>query len=120
MLTWFLVWIMAWRIISLPRLLVVKFSVYFQDQVLQLANYLLSRRHVSKLRSTCQLLVALQTLANNQFHIPVAMSLDKPTAVSSASPKVRLSVFTITCRLLSLSLSLSVRLYRMVTVCCRL
>jgi len=57
---------------------------------MQLANYLLSRRHVSKVRSASQMLAALTTLSSNKFFVPVAISLDKPgSTVGAKNKKVR-------------------------------
>lgn len=58
-----------------------------QDQVVQLTNFLLSRRHVSKVRSASQLLAALNTLSTNAFHVPVAISLDKAGSLISSTRK---------------------------------
>jgi oligosaccharyltransferase complex subunit delta (ribophorin II) len=38
------------------------------------------------------LLEVLKVLSENKFHVPVSISLDSPTAVSEASPKVRVRV----------------------------
>lgn len=55
---------------------------------MQLANYLLSRKHVSKVRSASQLLSALTTLSANEFHIPVSISLEKLASISATNKKV--------------------------------
>lgn len=66
------------------------------DQVMQLANYLLSRRHVSKVRSASQMLAALTTLSSNKFFVPVAISLDKPgSTVGAENKKIAVRVGTV-------------------------
>ena len=54
---------------------------------MQLANYLLSRKHVSKIRSAAQLLAGLKTLSTNAFQVPVSISLDKSGSFIGASNK---------------------------------
>ena len=71
--------------------------VLLQDQVQQLANYLLSRKHVSKIRSAAQLLTALTTLSTNEYHVPVSISLDKLASVSATNKKVCIATLHARC-----------------------
>ncbi|XP_067935738.1 dolichyl-diphosphooligosaccharide--protein glycosyltransferase subunit 2-like [Watersipora subatra] len=66
------------------------------EQVMQLANYLLSRKHVSKVKSSAQLLAALKVLSSNEFQIPVAISLDKAgSLISPNNKKIAIRVGTV-------------------------
>lgn len=62
------------------------------DKVVKFANYFLSRKHVHQLRSAYQLVSVIKTLTDNQFHIPVAITLASPVAVTSSSPNVQIQV----------------------------
>jgi len=59
---------------------------------MQLANYLVSRRHVNRLRSAAQLVVAMQMLTTNPFHTPVVIAIGKTAVIGSSSPKVSVKV----------------------------
>ena len=58
----------------------------------KLANYFLSRKSVQTVKGAWSLLSALTTMATNQYHIPVAITLASPPAVSDASPSVKVQV----------------------------
>uniref|UniRef100_K1QHM2 Dolichyl-diphosphooligosaccharide--protein glycosyltransferase subunit 2 n=1 Tax=Magallana gigas TaxID=29159 RepID=K1QHM2_MAGGI len=62
------------------------------DKVVKFANYFLSRKHVHQLRAAYQLVSVIKTLTDNQFHIPVAITLASPVAVTSSSPNVKVQV----------------------------
>ncbi|XP_055871466.1 dolichyl-diphosphooligosaccharide--protein glycosyltransferase subunit 2-like isoform X1 [Biomphalaria glabrata] len=63
-----------------------------QDKVLKFANYFLSRRHVHQLKSAYYFLSAIKTLTTNKFHVPVAVTLASPVAVTQTEPSVRVQV----------------------------
>lgn len=63
-----------------------------QDKVLKFANYFLSRKHVQQLKSAFTLLSAVNTLTDNKFHVPVAVTLASPVSVSAAKPSVQVRV----------------------------
>nr|XP_022292611.1 dolichyl-diphosphooligosaccharide--protein glycosyltransferase subunit 2-like isoform X2 [Crassostrea virginica] len=62
------------------------------DKVVKFANYFLSRKHVHQLRAAYQLVSVIKTLTDNPFHIPVAITLASPVAVTSSSPNVQIQV----------------------------
>ncbi|XP_062570378.1 dolichyl-diphosphooligosaccharide--protein glycosyltransferase subunit 2-like [Saccostrea cucullata] len=62
------------------------------DKVVKFANYFLSRKHVHQLRAAYQLVSVIKTLTDNPFHIPVAITLASPVAVTSSSPNVQIKV----------------------------
>ncbi|XP_046989739.1 dolichyl-diphosphooligosaccharide--protein glycosyltransferase subunit 2 [Schistocerca americana] len=62
------------------------------DQAVKFANYFLSRRSVQTPKGAYSLLEVLNTLTNNKFHLPVAITLASPPAVSSDQPKVSVKV----------------------------
>ncbi|GFR75873.1 dolichyl-diphosphooligosaccharide--protein glycosyltransferase subunit 2 [Elysia marginata] len=63
-----------------------------QDKVLKFANYFLSRKHVHQLKSAYYFLSVVKTLTTNKFHIPIAVSLASPVAVTQADPSVKVRV----------------------------
>uniref|UniRef100_K1RQA0 Dolichyl-diphosphooligosaccharide--protein glycosyltransferase subunit 2 n=1 Tax=Magallana gigas TaxID=29159 RepID=K1RQA0_MAGGI len=63
-----------------------------QKALNKFANYFLSRKHVHQLRAAYQLVSVIKTLTDNQFHIPVAITLASPVAVTSSSPNVKVQV----------------------------
>ncbi|XP_067009098.1 dolichyl-diphosphooligosaccharide--protein glycosyltransferase subunit 2 [Anabrus simplex] len=62
------------------------------DQAVKFANYFLSRRSVQTPKGAYSLLEVLQTLTNNKFHLPVAITLASPAAVSLEQPRVSVRV----------------------------
>jgi oligosaccharyltransferase complex subunit delta (ribophorin II) len=62
------------------------------DELIKLTNFLLSRKGVQFARSAYNLLSALKILSSNQFHVPLALSLATPIAVSSTHPTVRVRI----------------------------
>lgn len=71
------------------------------DQAVKFANYFLSRRSVQTAKGAFSLLEVLTTLTSNQFHLPVAITLASPAAVSSEQPKVSVRVSDLLGRALS-------------------
>ncbi|KAK3803364.1 hypothetical protein RRG08_006917 [Elysia crispata] len=63
-----------------------------QDKVLKFANYFLSRKHVHQLKSAYYFLCVVKSLTTNKFHIPIAVSLASPVAVTQADPAVKVRV----------------------------
>ncbi|XP_059158933.1 dolichyl-diphosphooligosaccharide--protein glycosyltransferase subunit 2-like isoform X2 [Physella acuta] len=63
-----------------------------QDKILKFANYFLSRKHVHQLKSAYQFLAVIKTLTTNKFHIPVAVSLASPVAVTQVDASVKVQV----------------------------
>ncbi|XP_060564168.1 dolichyl-diphosphooligosaccharide--protein glycosyltransferase subunit 2-like [Ruditapes philippinarum] len=63
-----------------------------QDKVLKFANYFMSRKHVHQLKSAYALLSAVNTLTDNKFHVPVAVTLDSQVSVTSTKPSVQVRV----------------------------
>ncbi|KAJ8321956.1 hypothetical protein KUTeg_000427 [Tegillarca granosa] len=63
-----------------------------EDKVIKFANYFLSRKHVHQLRAACQFVSVIKTLTENKFHIPVAVSLASPVAVSQGASNVQVRV----------------------------
>jgi len=62
------------------------------DKVIKFTNYYLSRKHVHQLKSAYFFLSVIKTLSSNKFHIPVAVSLASPVAVTQAEPSVKVQV----------------------------
>ncbi|KAK7866677.1 hypothetical protein R5R35_006061 [Gryllus longicercus] len=62
------------------------------DQAVKFANYFLSRRSVQTLKGAYMLLEVLNTLINNKFHLPAAITLVSPAAVSLEQPRVSVRV----------------------------
>ena len=58
----------------------------------KLANYFLSRKSVQMVKGAWSLLSALISLSKNEYHIPVAITLASPPAVSEGSPTVKVQV----------------------------
>jgi len=63
-----------------------------QDKVIKFSNYLMSRKHVHQLKSAYHFMSVIKTLASNNFHVPVAVSLASPVAVTQAMPAVKVQV----------------------------
>ncbi|KAL9963017.1 hypothetical protein ACROYT_G032178 [Oculina patagonica] len=63
-----------------------------EEQVIKFANYLLSRKHVQSVKDTCALLVALDKLGNNPFHVPVVFQLYGSPVVSDDKKMVKVRV----------------------------
>ncbi|KAL4217563.1 proteasome regulatory particle base subunit [Mactra antiquata] len=63
-----------------------------EDKVLKFANYFISRKHVQQLKSAYSLLSVITTFTDNKFHVPVAVTLVSPVAVSSTKPSVQVKV----------------------------
>ncbi|BFZ21356.1 hypothetical protein BsWGS_24394 [Bradybaena similaris] len=63
-----------------------------QDKVLKFTNYFLSRKHVHQLKSAYHFLSVIKVLTTNKFHVPVAVSLASPVAVTQAEPSVKVHV----------------------------
>ena len=61
-------------------------------QSVKLANYFLSRKNVQQVKGAYSMLSALSTLATNDFHVPVAITLASQPAVSESSPKVKVQI----------------------------
>lgn len=61
-------------------------------QAIKFANYFVSRKSVHQAKGAFHLLEVLKVLTENKFHVPVTISLDSPSSVSEASPKVRVRV----------------------------
>ncbi|XP_033726633.1 dolichyl-diphosphooligosaccharide--protein glycosyltransferase subunit 2-like [Pecten maximus] len=62
------------------------------DKVMKFSNYFLSRKHVHQLRAACQFISVSKTLTENKYHIPVAVTLASPVAVSQSSSVVQVRV----------------------------
>jgi oligosaccharyltransferase complex subunit delta (ribophorin II) len=62
------------------------------EKVIKFANYFLSRKHTQALKEVSALMVVLNTLANNKFHTPIAVTLASPISVSTTSPTVQVRV----------------------------
>ncbi|XP_017875714.1 dolichyl-diphosphooligosaccharide--protein glycosyltransferase subunit 2 [Ceratina calcarata] len=63
------------------------------QQIVKMANYLLSRRSVQTLRGVTSLLSAITTLANNEFEKPVCITLaNGEISISSQQPLVTVKV----------------------------
>ncbi|XP_013402149.1 dolichyl-diphosphooligosaccharide--protein glycosyltransferase subunit 2 [Lingula anatina] len=63
-----------------------------EEKIIKFTNYFLSRKSVQQLKTAAHLLSAVKTLTDNKFHIPVAVTLASPVAVSASSPKVKVRV----------------------------
>jgi len=63
-----------------------------EDKVIQFANYFLSRKHAQLLSNAVATLSVVKTLTDNQFHVPVAVSLASQVSVSQSNPKVQVKV----------------------------
>lgn len=62
------------------------------DQAVKFANYFLSRRSVQTAKGAYSLLEVVNTLTNNKFHLPVAITLASQAAVSLEQPRVSVRV----------------------------
>ncbi|XP_002736461.1 dolichyl-diphosphooligosaccharide--protein glycosyltransferase subunit 2-like [Saccoglossus kowalevskii] len=63
-----------------------------EDKVVMLANYILSRKHTQSNKNGYYVVAALRTLSENQYHVPVAVTLVSSVAVSGADPNVKVKV----------------------------
>ena len=63
-----------------------------KESVLKFANYFLTRKNVQKAEEAWLLLNALTTLAKNEFHTPVSITLSSTPSVSEINPKVQIQV----------------------------
>jgi oligosaccharyltransferase complex subunit delta (ribophorin II) len=62
-------------------------------QAIKFANYLVSRKSVQTAKGGAALLAALTVLADNPFHVPVAITLSQgASVVTSGQPKVKVRV----------------------------
>ncbi|ESO85997.1 hypothetical protein LOTGIDRAFT_220939 [Lottia gigantea] len=62
------------------------------DKVIKFSNYFLTRKHIHQLRAAAYFLSAIKTLADNKFHVPLAVTLASPVAVSKSQPVVQVRV----------------------------
>ncbi|KAK6168009.1 hypothetical protein SNE40_021919 [Patella caerulea] len=62
------------------------------DKVVKFTNYFLSRKHIHQLRAAAYFLSAVKTLTENKFHVPVAVTLASPVAVTQAEPLIQVRV----------------------------
>lgn len=62
------------------------------DQAVKFANYFLSRRSVQTAKGAYSLLDVVNTLTNNKFHLPVAITLASQAAVSLEQPRVSVRI----------------------------
>ncbi|XP_073251007.1 dolichyl-diphosphooligosaccharide--protein glycosyltransferase subunit 2-like [Porites lutea] len=63
-----------------------------EEQVIKFANYLLTRKHVQSVKDTATLLIALDQLGNNPFHVPVVVQLYGSPVVSDDQKMVKVRV----------------------------
>jgi len=63
-----------------------------EEKVIKFANYFLSRKHVHLLKNAVAVLSVIKTLTDNQFHIPIAVTLASQVSVSDKSPTVQIRV----------------------------
>ncbi|XP_068707111.1 dolichyl-diphosphooligosaccharide--protein glycosyltransferase subunit 2-like [Montipora foliosa] len=63
-----------------------------EEQVIKFTNYLLTRKHVQSVRETATLLLAVDKLGNNQFHVPVVVQLYGSPVVSDEQKLVKVRV----------------------------
>lgn len=61
-------------------------------QAVKFANYFLNRKNVNQVKGAWHVLSALQTLATNDFHTPVTVTVASTPSVSSSSPLVRVQI----------------------------
>lgn len=59
--------------------------------MLKFTNYLLNRRHAQQLKNAMAILSVIKTLTDNQYHIPVAVTLASSVSVSEKNPLVQVS-----------------------------
>ncbi|CAD5114667.1 DgyrCDS3716 [Dimorphilus gyrociliatus] len=69
-----------------------KEPIISQEKLIKFANYFLSRKHVQQLRNAAAVLRVVKTLTNNNYHIPVAVSLASQVAISDSLPLVKVKV----------------------------
>lgn len=62
------------------------------DQAVKFSNYFLSRRSVQTAKGAYSLMEVITTIADNKYHLPVAITLAGPAAVSSVEPKISVKV----------------------------
>jgi len=63
-----------------------------EDKVLKFANYFLSRKHAQQMRNAAAILSVSKTLTDNQYHIPIAVSLASQVSVTAQNPTVQVRV----------------------------
>lgn len=66
-----------------------------KDQANKFAEYFVSRKSVQALKGVYYLLEVTSVLAENPFHIPVAITLASKSAVSKSDPKFQVKVTNI-------------------------
>lgn len=66
-----------------------------KDQANKFAEYFVSRKSVQTLKGVYYLLEVTTVLADNPFHIPVAITLASKAAVSKSEPKFQVKVTNI-------------------------
>lgn len=66
--------------------------IYFQDKVIKFANYFLSRKHAQSIKNAATVVAAVKTLTDNDFHIPIAVSLASQVSVSDKYPIVQVGL----------------------------
>jgi len=67
-----------------------------EDKVIKFTNYLLSRKHAQQPKNAVAILSVFRTLTDNQFHIPLAVTLASTVSVSEKNPVVQVRVSTLT------------------------
>jgi len=63
-----------------------------EDKVIKFVNYFLSRKHVQSLKNSATILSVITTFTDNQFHIPIAVTLASQVSVSDQYPIVQVRV----------------------------
>lgn len=66
-----------------------------KEQANKFAEYFVSRKSVQTFKGVCYLLEVTSVLADNAFHIPVAITLASKAAVSKNEPKFQVKVTNI-------------------------
>ena len=64
----------------------------FQDKVIKFTNYLLNRKHAQQLKNAAAILSVIKTLTDNQYHIPLAVTLASSVSVSEKNPVVQVRI----------------------------
>jgi oligosaccharyltransferase complex subunit delta (ribophorin II) len=63
-----------------------------EDKLIKFANYFLSRKHTQTLKDAASILQVITMLTRNKFHVPIAVTLASPVAVSTKSPSIQVRV----------------------------
>ncbi|XP_064480228.1 dolichyl-diphosphooligosaccharide--protein glycosyltransferase subunit 2-like [Ornithodoros turicata] len=63
-----------------------------KEQALKFTNYFLSRKNVQTVKGAALLYDVLKLLTENKFHVPVAVTVSGPSALTAASPTVVVKV----------------------------